>query len=552
MDFKRTVFLTMIFLTMNVCMETICAQEIPVQEAEAIFETELNSAKEIGNAEPILEAAPNNEFDFETEPKNEAREISETERSAQEAETHSELNSASSEEAVSLEANPETEPLSESALESENEISAQEDVAKAAERENEPALEEAIPPEEIPEENSAAAGAAFAEFEKNYHLEKDSRQKAKFVQRLSWQKIPNVEKYEIEIQKYFDESSGKTNAASKKNPGSGYRTIFKETVSDYFVEVSLEAGNYRFRVSAANLLDRERKSEWKRFTVLKALMPKIQSVRPKKIYVNSAEKNDGIFSLHGENFLEYTFFSLLAVDADGTEREIALGRIVDVSPDGKDARVQFDPEKIQEGSYKIAANNPGDFSDVSETVSAKMKFLSFETVQLGAAYFLPIFLYDGSLENYMDSKITLLNVSADISLLFLVKDKAHFGAGIKANFSRISAQPELYDLSGNYVTGMFNLIYQAHFIPNKLVLELHAGVGVAMLFDMKFDYKTVQFASPSLNAMGLAFGGGFMLQYHPGKAKHFFVGAGADFVHAKFKDMSCGTVSPQVSFGVKF
>ncbi|MBD5441028.1 MAG: fibronectin type III domain-containing protein [Treponema sp.] len=385
------------------------------------------------------------------------------------------------------------------------------------------------------------------ESEKNYYIEKDSRQRTKFVQRLSWQEIPNVEHYEVEIQKF----SGDSNFPSADSKDD-WKTVFKETVPQNFVEVSLESGIYRFQISATNLLDRGKKSAWERFVVLKAQMPKINSVHPKKVYVNSTKNENGIFTLRGENFLEQTLFALHAAEGEGSEQEILQGEILDISPDGKTARVQFDSEKIQEGSYKILAKNPGDFSDFSETLFAKTKFISFESVQLGASYFLPVSVYDGTLEKYMDSKISLFNAGADIALLFLVKNKMHFGAGLKANYSRISAQPEFYELSGNYLTAMFNLIYQAHIIPQKLVLDFHASVGVAMIFDTHFDYKIVEFSSPNLNSAGLAFGGGFALQYYPGKAKHFFVAAGADFVHAEFMDMSCGTFSPQISFGVKF
>ena len=389
--------------------------------------------------------------------------------------------------------------------------------------------------------------ATADDLQKNYHIEKDSRQRIKFVQNLSWQAIPNVEHYEVEIQKFI----GQINSVST-NSNEAWTTVLKETVSQNFIEVSLESGNYRFRVQAANLLERERKSEWERFTILKASIPKINSVLPKKIFVDTEKNQDGIFSLHGENFLPLTLFSLLAVDGEGAEQEIAQGKILEVSADGKMARVQFDLEKFQEGGYKISANNPGDFSATSETFYAKIKFLAFETVQLNAAYFLPILFYDGTSKEYMYSKITFLNAGADISLIFLVKNKMHFGVGVKANYTRLPMNTEYYDLTGNYLTGMLNLLYQGHIIPQKLILELHGLAGVATLFDTKFDYTTAPFTSPSMDAMGLAFGGGFMLQYHPGKAKHFFVAAGADFIHVKFKDMSCGTLSPQISFGVKF
>ncbi len=554
MDFRRATFLTAIFLTMHFFAGKMYAQEI---------ESNANkfSAEEISVQEIEKKSAENFWEEISSEPS--AGEISDSENEIEKVEAAS----ASESEENTSPANFEETEFKINNFESENEISETENLEDESNEfgisENENSENEIFEKEEnFAKENSAETGkeefdakdesaeaAPPVELKKNYYIEKDSRQRTKFVQRLSWQEIPNVENYEIEIQKFVGDENLDFFA---KDYDGNYKTILNETVPHNFIEVSLEAGDYRFQVSAANLLDREKKSEWKNFTVLKAIMPKIASVRPKKVNVNSEKGNDGIFSLHGENFFDGTSFALLAVEIDGAEKEISQGKILEVSPDGKTARVQFDSEKIIEGNYKISAKNPGDFSDVSENISAKPKFLSFDTVQLGAGYFLPILFYDGTLEKYMDTNIMFLNASADISLIFSIRKKTHFGAGLKAHYSRIQADTALYDFSGNYLTGMFNLIYQAHFIPKKLVLELHAGVGVATLFDAKFDYSSVQFSSPNLDAMGLAFGGGFALQYLPGKSGHFFLAAGADFVHVKFKDMSCGTISPQISLGVKF
>lgn len=554
MDFRRATFLTVIFLTMHFFAGKMYAQEIESNarhvsaEAIPVQEIEKTSAENFGeeiSSEPSADDIFNSENETE---KLEAASASESEESSSPAnsdEAEFEINNFESENEISETENGEDESLEFEIFENENSgneiLGNEENFAQ----ENSAELDE----DESDAEEESAEAAPPVELKKNYHIEKDSRQRTKFVQRLSWQEIPNVENYEIEIQKFVGDENLDFFA---KDYDGNYKTILNETVPQNFIEVSLEAGDYRFQVSAANLLDREKKSEWKKFTVLKAIMPKISSVRPKKVNVNSEKSNDGIFSLHGENFFDRTSFALLAVEIDGTEKEISQGKVLEISPDGKTARVQFDSEKIIEGVYKISAKNPGDFSDVSENISAKPKCVSFDTVQFSAGYFLPILFYDGTLEKYMDTNIMFLNATADISLIFSVRKKARFGAGVKANYSRIQADTALYDFSGNYLTGMVNVIYQAHFIPKKLVLELHAGVGVATLFDAKFDYSSVQFSSPNLDTMGLAFGGGFALQYLPGKSGHFFVAAGADFVHVKFKDMSCGNISPQISVGVKF
>jgi hypothetical protein len=73
---------------------------------------------------------------------------------------------------------------------------------------------------------------------------------------------------------------------------------------------------------------------------------------------------------------------------------------------------------------------------------------------------------------------------------------------------------------------------------------------MASIFGLSFENKSTGQKSPTLNSVGLAFGGGLGLQYH--FAKHLYAEVAGDFVFCKFQDMSFGMIYPSASFGGRF
>ena len=97
-------------------------------------------------------------------------------------------------------------------------------------------------------------------------------QTKEFKQKLMWQAEPNALEYKIEIQNVDDSSE--------------FRTIeTKET----FIEFSMPAGDYIYRIFAYDFLGREASvTEWMSFSILKAVKPEI-SLTDEIVNVNPAE-----------------------------------------------------------------------------------------------------------------------------------------------------------------------------------------------------------------------------------------------------------------------
>ena len=158
----------------------------------------------------------------------------------------------------------------------------------------EPVAEEAAPVEEAPAEvvretedhkESRYEISAIEEPAEglNYYITKDENNQYSFVQKLSWNKINDIKNYRITIERSTD---------------AGWVQVMEKDLTENRIEVSLEAGQYRFQVSVINLFDQiEKSSSWRNFEVLKALQPKIENLQTDSMYLSS-KKADVIFTLN--------------------------------------------------------------------------------------------------------------------------------------------------------------------------------------------------------------------------------------------------------------
>lgn len=367
----------------------------------------------------------------------------------------------------------------------------------------------------------------------NYYITKDENNQYSFVQKLSWNKINDIKNYRITIERLTD---------------AGWVQVMEKDLTENRIEVSLEAGQYRFQVGVINLFDQlEKSSSWRSFEVLKALQPKIETLQTDSMYLSS-KKADGIFTLNGSNLNERTIFTMEKKDVEPPK--ILYGKVLSLSPDGSSAQVQFDINDIDEGKYEIYAQNPGGLSVISKTLHIKNKKDKKIDFMASAGYLLPIAVMDGTLERYVDKKIFPISATAKLALIPFNTKIGKFGFGLSANYSLLLADTKNYKLMGNFATALANVHYQKYFIPNKLCADIHAGAGIASLFGLSFENKYTGQKSPGLNSVALAFGGGLGLQYYFGK--RFYVEGGADFVYCKFHDMTVGAVCPSVSVGGRF
>ncbi len=373
----------------------------------------------------------------------------------------------------------------------------------------------------------------------NYYATKDENNNIKFIQKLSWNKISDIKHYQITIEKMTE---------------AGWVQVLEKDLKENRIEVSLEAGQYRFRVGVVNLFDQvEKNSEWKMFEVLKATQPKIDAMQTASIYLNSKKAN-GIFTLNGENLTANTKFTMEKRDADPPK--IIAGTILNISPDGQSAEVRFNIEEITEGKYEIYAQNPGGLSVISKTITIKNKKDRNWRFIASANYTCPMTFFDGTFNRYEPITFYPISAGGRMSIIAAHKKWGNIGFGIGGYYTYFNYDKERYSMSGNYANLLCYLVYQRELIPQKLCLEARLGAGVADLYGIHSRNKNttnmfgLMLKNPELFSLGVAFGGGLAIQYYFNK--HFFVEGNIDLINAKFKDMNLGMVYPSLGFGGKF
>jgi len=173
----------------------------------------------------------------------------------------------------------------------------------------------------------------------------------KLYQIISFPAVQNVSRYEIEIEQII---AGKTVLADK----------ITTTVNS--IEVSLKAGDYRYRITAYNKMNLlEGRSEWQEFRILPAMEPVAESYQPFYGLSYELKDPDGILIVYGSDFFPESEFALVSLDSNFDWSLVTLeGRKDVIFPDRVEvsenhAELHFERGKLKRGAYKIFIRNPG-------------------------------------------------------------------------------------------------------------------------------------------------------------------------------------------------
>ncbi|MDE7291067.1 MAG: hypothetical protein K2N58_03375 [Treponemataceae bacterium] len=404
------------------------------------------------------------------------------------------------------------------------------------------------------------------ENEGSFYLAEDEDKNPMFVQKLSWKAVTNAKNYKIEIQKLEE---------------AGFKTIFEKELVENAVEISLEHGKYRFQISVQDVFDQKKSSGWREFEILQALPPKINDISPRTFSLNKKDafadetaemffyapgfskedrknlkekkkiKMTETLAISGENLLDETFFVLRKIGAnDEIKGNISS---IDENPETgeKIVLMDFNLKDFSVGEYSLYARNPGGLSDTFESIEVELYKRKIDVdLMVSAGYVLPIALYDKSLAKYAEKNIFPASANAKIAILPWHKKFGNFGIGLNANYSNFKNDAKLYTFAGNHLSVVLNAIFQRYIIDQVLGFDVHAGIGMGMVFGCEFKNKLTEIESPKMTALGLEFAAGFAVQYYP--IKHLYLEVGLDFVHTEFMDTSFGRLYPSVSVGGMF
>jgi len=236
-----------------------------------------------------------------------------------------------------------------------------------------------------------AASFVYAQDEQSSYQVVVTEEGLKLFQTITFPAVPNTVRYVVEIEQVIDDN-----------------TFPVETIETSVTrfEVSLRAGNYRYRVSAINRMNIiEARSEWQDFVIVLAEVPFIESYQP--FYALFFDLNDpnAVLTVNGTNFYQESEFALIRQrpNYDWTNIELQ-GRNDVIIPtnvivtDGQ-ARLTFVRGAITRGAYEIFIRNPGGLWKVFGTVQADYSSVSNFTFSLGYSPMIALFDYTNATRN---------------------------------------------------------------------------------------------------------------------------------------------------------
>ena len=324
---------------------------------------------------------------------------------------------------------------------------------------------------------------------KNYFI-KETDEGITFIQRLSWEAIDDILGFEFELEE--QDQRAKT-----------WKQIDKQTVQTNYVDKSLPAGNYRFRVRAINLLEqKEEPSDYRNFNILLAHQPELASVSPQPIIFE--EMKDHTLTITGKNFHKNTSFTF----TDQTRGLVLPGKIVKLNEAGTNCTVAFEFNKAHMGTYTIAATDPSQLSDTKSDIVFRLE-KPFD-VYFSGGYAFNALAGNRVLKQYFNTDVASLGGGIRLTVVPIKRYYGNFGF----NFTGLGTflqykKNNIYTLKTYILFSQFNAAYFLPIIKHRLTFDVHAGIGTMFLFGTQFVYK--RFSSPKTWYWGMTVNAGSAL-----------------------------------------
>ncbi|MBQ0162896.1 MAG: hypothetical protein KBS84_07040 [Treponema sp.] len=367
-------------------------------------------------------------------------------------------------------------------------------------------------------------------FAQTYYVTEDEKGNQTLFQTFSWEQDDNVFKYEFIMEHLV---KGK------------YVEIEHKELKENSIDLSLVNGTYRYKLLAYNYLGfLEVETDWIPVEIVKAYQPKIFDVAPGTIFLE--EEQDGIYNVTGSELSSTTEYSLSKnmKNQDGRLK----AEILEYDDKHKNkAKIKFDPEKLDVGKWTLVAKNIGGLRDFNQDVVVKWRKAVDLDVSLGYA---PIFFISTpEIKKYFEKEDMWFVPEVRVNFFPVKKRFGYFGVGLSGCFSGMDYKPDQYQLNTFFFTGNLDFVYQRYFIPKKLCLDLHAGVGVVGFTGMQFSFPH-NIHSEALTSINLSVNAGLALDYY--FMKRLYGELGCDFTYAFMKDMQLMFIQPQLSVGWQF
>jgi hypothetical protein len=374
-----------------------------------------------------------------------------------------------------------------------------------------------------------------------------------FVQRFSWAHDEYASAYEARIER-------RTNSGT-------YMEIDRKLTSENYVEFSLGAGFYRYRVQAYDLLDRPAGNPaWVYVEVIPALRPELLDVNPKQLY--SGE--EGALVVTGRNFGIGARIYLRLRGSSGDQGQIVPREFIPSG--GTGGRMVFGAAQLIEGVYDVHIQNPGGLSSTLGSVSIVPKPTESEPaasdtqepaktsgtlsrdsdffVSFGYAPLIPIY---GALNELLeDAKIFPIGAAARIGYTPKKMGSIVLGFEGALYWNYFLAPYEglvSYTVHGQMIGIMAHGLLQKHLPSLNGIINVRAGGGLYSLLNLHKESSLG--TQTSTNILFPALDGGLSIQWFFNDT--IFLDAGIEYLHVFSVDSpSPGYIRPTLGIGVLF
>jgi hypothetical protein len=373
---------------------------------------------------------------------------------------------------------------------------------------------------------------------------RETEEGAQFIQKIEWTPMDGILRYEMILE--------------RRNANGSYEEYLQEMTEEAFLEVSIPAGNYRYKVLGYNVLNRlGAESAYHSFEVFQALQPLIRNISPNQLFLDG-----DLFqaTLMGEHLLQDESSEIYLVpikrnktDNSSNQPGVIFPSLI-YSDSGDTVEMIFDKENLPADSFRIVVVNPGGLRSVYESFQIKrfIKPMDF-SISAGYAPLIPFYPFEHSsashISNILEKTFYPLGFMARISFVPFKTQFGFFGFELSPFFSRIETEKDTYTIKTNILNASLSLLYQIPFFKEKFFLNMRIGGGIASYAAMTLEYEDGVSSDSLLTLFPEAQAGisGQLFVW-----SQAFIDLGMDFKFFFAKDMFTIYMNPAISVGWRF
>jgi hypothetical protein len=305
------------------------------------------------------------------------------------------------------------------------------------------------------------------------------------------------------------------------------------TVETNRIEVTLKAGNYRYRITSFNgwnLMNGV--SAWQNFTIFPAIQPKAETYQPfYGLYYELADP-DGALTLNGRDFSGESEFALVKYDEDFDWTGIALQGLKGVvfpeqtafNDDYTLAVLTFKRQALKPGQYSIFIRNPGGLWTAFGQVRVGYRKDADWAISFGWMPMIAMFDYENAykdswewdystytMNNIQEQRLNAFNPRAWYLRIGWLPAKTRLGNfGLEATIfslqDNVRADTDGKDLGAQLIAisgGYFGLVYQKELTPHWQG-NIRFGIGYGDEYHYKSEELYEEDESPALLSFGIS------------------------------------------------